>query len=92
MARFAGTVGLDRSRCLYLNDSKVELGANRDRHENAGARGIGAFALGAFISHTALVGVPAILEVPGGGHGARAQDVAAGRAFLALGLDARHRS
>ena len=30
------TVGLERLRCLHLNDSKVDFGANRDRHENIG--------------------------------------------------------
>ena len=92
LARFAAVVGLDRLRCLHLNDSKVPLGANRDRHENIGAGTIGADALGALLSHPALVGVPAILEVPGDGHGARAEDVAAARAALALGVRLRHRS
>jgi deoxyribonuclease-4 len=92
VARFDAVVGLDRLRCLHLNDSKVELGANRDRHENVGQGSIGAEGLGVFISHPALVELPAILEVPGNGHGARAEDVAAARSALALGLDLRHRS
>ena len=92
VARFDTVVGLDRLRCLHLNDSKVELGANRDRHENVGEGSIGAEGLGVFISHPALVVLPAILEVPGDGHGARAEDVAAARSALALGLDLRHRS
>jgi len=92
VARFDAVVGLDRLRCLHLNDSKVELGANRDRHENVGQGSIGAEGLGVFISHPALVELPAILEVPGDGHGARAEDVAAARSALALGLDLRHRS
>ena len=50
---------------------------------------IGAPALGALISHPALVDLPAILEVPGDGDGARASDVAAARAALELGLEAR---
>ena len=41
------TVGLDRLRCLHLNDSKVAFGANRDRHENIGDGTIGAKGLGA---------------------------------------------
>ncbi|HXP33289.1 MAG TPA: deoxyribonuclease IV [Acidimicrobiales bacterium] len=92
VARFDAVVGLDRLVCLHLNDSKVELGANRDRHENVGEGSIGAEGLGVFISHPALVELPAILEVPGDGHGARAEDVAAARSALALGLDLRHRS
>ncbi len=92
LAHFDDVVGLDRLQCLHLNDSKVELGANRDRHENVGQGSIGAEGLGVFNSHPALVELPAILEVPGNGHGARAEDVAAARSALALGLDLRHRS
>ena len=92
VGRFDTVIGLGRLRCLHLNDSKVELGANRDRHENIGEGTIGATALGALLSHPALAVVPAILEVPGDGHGARAQDVAAARAAVALGNGLRHRS
>ena len=92
LAHFDDVVGLDRLQCLHLNDSKVELGANRDRHENIGEGTIGTDALGALLSHPALVAVPAILEVPGDGHGARAQDLATARAALARGIDLRHRS
>jgi deoxyribonuclease-4 len=89
VADFDAVIGLERLRCLHLNDSKVELGANRDRHENIGEGTIGAVALGLLISHPDLVGLPAILEVPGDGGGARAQDIAAARQALQLGLDAR---
>jgi len=82
-------VGLERVRCLHLNDSKVELGANRDRHENIGHGTIGAAGLGAFISHPALAGLPAILEVPGTGSGARAEDIEGARKALGLGMVAR---
>lgn len=89
VAQFDDVVGLDRLCCLHLNDSKVELGANRDRHENIGAGTIGAAALGALVSHPALVGLPAILEVPGAGQGARREDVAAARAAVAGGIALR---
>ena len=62
------------------------------RHENIGAGTIGAAALGALLSHPALVGLPAILEVPGGGQGARREDVAAARAAVALGIRLRQAS
>ena len=29
-----GRIGIERLRCLHLNDSKIELGGNRDRHAN----------------------------------------------------------
>ena len=89
VASFDAIIGLERLRCLHLNDSKVELGANRDRHENIGDGTIGAPALGALISHPSLVDLPAILEVPGEGDGARASDIQDARRALQLGLDAR---
>ncbi len=73
------TVGLARLRCLHLNDSKVDFGANRDRHENIGDGTIGADGLAALLGHPALQGVPAILEVPGEGDGPRTEDVATAR-------------
>jgi len=82
-------VGLQRLGCLHLNDSKVELGANRDRHENLGEGTIGSAALAALLGHPALDGVPALLEVPGDGDGPRSSDVARARAILAEGLAMR---
>jgi deoxyribonuclease-4 len=92
VARFDRVIGLERLRCLHLNDSKVELGANRDRHENIGEGTIGAAALGALLSHPALVDLPAILEVPGAGQGARREDVAQARAAVSLGRELRKRA
>jgi deoxyribonuclease-4 len=83
------TVGMDRLRCLHLNDSKVGFGANRDRHENIGDGTIGADGLGALLGHPDLQGLPAILEVPGEGDGPRTEDVDSARRVLASGL-ARH--
>ena len=59
-----GAVGLDRLRCLHLNDADAELGSNRDRHATMGAGRIGA-RLGTFLAHPAFQGLPAILETPG---------------------------
>jgi deoxyribonuclease-4 len=89
VADFDAVIGLDRLRCLHLNDSKVELGANRDRHANVGEGTIGALHLGLLLSHPALRELPAILEVPGDGDGARASDIAAAREAVQLGLHAR---
>ena len=84
-----GTVGMDRLRCIHLNDSKVDFGANRDRHENIGDGTIGADALAALLGHPALQGLPAILEVPGEGDGPRTEDVASARQVLEAGLALR---
>ncbi len=86
------TVGLDRLRCMHLNDSKVPFGANRDRHENIGKGTIGSEALGALLGHPALQGLPAILEVPGAGDGPRAEDIEAARQIWRAGKALRSRS
>jgi deoxyribonuclease-4 len=57
-------IGLDRLRCLHVNDSKTPLGSNRDRHENIGD-GLMGEKLGVFLAHPKLQGLPALLEVPG---------------------------
>jgi len=82
-------VGIERLGCLHLNDSKVELGANKDRHENIGDGTIGEGGLAALLSHPALDDVPAILEVPGEGDGPRAKDVKAARKALKAGYALR---
>jgi deoxyribonuclease-4 len=80
------TVGLERLRCLHLNDSKVSFGANRDRHENIGDGTIGSEGLAALLGHPDLQGLPAILEVPGVGDGPRAEDVVTAREVWEKGL------
>ena len=83
------TVGLDRLQCFHLNDSKVDFGANRDRHENIGDGTIGAKALAALLGHPDLQGLPAVLEVPGDGDGPRAEDVATARKVWKRGVKLR---
>jgi deoxyribonuclease-4 len=62
-------IGLDRLRCLHVNDSKTPLGSNRDRHDNIGD-GLMGEGLGVFLAHPKLQKLPALLEVPGSdGHG-----------------------
>jgi len=80
------TVGIERLRCLHLNDSKVAYGANRDRHANLGEGTIGIDALAALLGRPALQTVPAILEVPGAGEGPRSEDVATARHAWELGV------
>jgi deoxyribonuclease-4 len=57
-------IGLDRLRCLHVNDAQAPLGSNRDRHANIleGELGEG---LGAFLAHPAFQELSAYLEVPG---------------------------
>jgi deoxyribonuclease-4 len=68
-------IGLDRLRCLHVNDAAAPLGSNRDRHASVldGELGEG---LGTFLAHPAVQGLPAILETPGpDGHGPDAVEV-----------------
>jgi deoxyribonuclease-4 len=70
-------IGLDRLRALHVNDSKMPLGSNVDRHDNVGAGLLGE-KLGVFLGNPRLQGLPAVLEVPGpDGHGPDATQVAA---------------
>jgi deoxyribonuclease-4 len=90
--RLAEAVGLDRLGCLHLNDSKVPLGANSDRHANLGQGTIGRRALGALLAEPELQNLPAVLEVPGiAGRGPGREDLDVARSLHAAGLAARRR-
>jgi deoxyribonuclease-4 len=65
MEEFDRVVGVDRLRCLHVNDSMVPFGSNRDRHANIGEGLIGDEGFRNLLGHPALQGLPAILEVPG---------------------------
>lgn len=63
-------VGLDRLRALHLNDSKVALGSNVDRHANLGEGELGERGIRAFLGERRFKGLPVLVEVPGpDGHG-----------------------
>jgi len=57
-------IGLDRLRCLHVNDADAALGSNRDRHATLGAGQIGD-GMATFLAHPAFDGLPAILETAG---------------------------
>jgi deoxyribonuclease-4 len=60
-------LGLERLRCLHVNDAAIALGANRDRHEVV-ARGVIGNGLATFLGHPAFRELPAVLETwPKGG-------------------------
>jgi deoxyribonuclease-4 len=58
-------VGLDRLRCLHVNDSKTALGSNADRHAVPGEGELGARGCAAFLSEPRFEGLPALFEGPG---------------------------
>jgi len=64
VAHLDETIGLDRLRCLHVNDADAALGSNRDRHASL-RLGEMKDGLGTFVGHPAFDGLPAILETAG---------------------------
>jgi|GEM_PF-17275 len=81
------SVGMDRLRCFHLNDSKIELGGNRDRHANIGEGTIGVKGLAPLVGHPRIRDLPLLLEVPGSGDGPRAEDVVVARNVVTVGIE-----
>jgi deoxyribonuclease IV len=87
---FDATVGIDRLRCLHLNDSLTAFGSNRDRHANIGEGEIGEAGMRYILGAPALQALPVILEVPGSdGKGADLENMERARRLHAEGLAAR---
>jgi deoxyribonuclease IV len=80
------SVGIDRLRCFHFNDSKTELGGNRDRHANIGEGTIGTRGLATLTGHPLIRNLPLLLEVPGAGDGPRAEDVEVGKQVVRAGI------
>ncbi len=58
-------VGLERLRCLHVNDAAAPLGSCRDRHANIGKGEMGPKGLATFLSEPRFENLPATLETPG---------------------------
>jgi len=82
LAEFDALIGLRRLVLVHLNDAKMALGSNRDRHEHIGAGRIGARGLGHLLRHPQLRHVAFVLETPGMTEGFDAVNVARARALL----------
>jgi deoxyribonuclease-4 len=67
---FDATVGLDRLRCLHVNDSQIPLGGNRDRHTTLGDGELGREGIAAFLAEPRFEKLPALLETGPEGEGA----------------------
>ena len=61
---FDKIIGIDKIYCVHVNDSKNELGAHKDRHENFGLGHVGFDTLINIIYNERLENVPKILETP----------------------------
>ncbi len=57
-------VGTDNLKLVHLNDSKGELGSNKDRHNHIGRGKIGEEGFKAIINHPDVRDLPFILETP----------------------------
>ena len=61
---FDELIGIDKIKCVHINDSKNEVGSHKDRHENIGYGKIGFDTLINIIYNNRLKNVPKILETP----------------------------
>lgn len=65
LAEADASFGLDRLRCIHVNDSQTPLGSNRDRHAPLGEGEIGEEGIAAVLSEPRFGGLPVIFEGPG---------------------------
>ena len=61
---FDNIIGIDKIKCIHINDSKNVIGSHKDRHENIGFGEIGFNTLLSVIYNDKLVDIPKILETP----------------------------
>lgn len=62
--RFDRSCGLERLRCLHLNDSKTPFNSHRDRHELIAEGSLGAEPFRRIMNDPRMTGVAKILETP----------------------------
>jgi deoxyribonuclease IV len=86
-------VGLERLRCVHVNDSAIPLGGNRDKHANLGEGELGRRGLSVFLSEPRFEDLPALIEVPGpDGHGPDRRQVEIAKRYRRQGLKRRAKS
>ncbi|TDA67220.1 MAG: deoxyribonuclease IV [Clostridia bacterium] len=62
--RLEAEVGLERVKCMHLNDSLVPMGSRKDRHAVLGRGELGETGISAIIVHPFLGRLPLLLETP----------------------------
>ena len=82
MQEFEDVVGLDRLKAFHLNDSKGDLGSNKDRHENVGKGLLGDTFWRLLVNDPRFEKIPGYCETPLGEDG-YAADLAKLRSYLA---------
>ena len=71
---FQSMIGLDRLKCLHINDSKNPLGSHVDRHEQIGLGHLDLNTFERLLNDPRLNGLPFILETPKGEKGEKNWD------------------
>lgn len=66
---FQRLIGMDRLKCLHINDSKTPLGSRVDRHEQIGQGQVNIKTFQRLLNDPRLDGLPFILETPKGKKG-----------------------
>jgi deoxyribonuclease IV len=82
-------VGIERLRCLHVNDSKVPLGGNADRHAALTEGEFGQDGLAVFLSEPRFQDLPVALETPGPSGKIGIDEVRLARELRKKGLAAR---
>ena len=83
-------IGIERVKCLHVNDSRTPLGSNADRHAVPGEGLLGEAGCAAFLSEPRFEGMPALFEGPGlEGKAPGLVDVERTKALREKGLAAR---
>jgi deoxyribonuclease IV len=84
---FDRVAGLDRLGCVHVNDSKIPLGGNRDRHADLPEGELGPVGIAAYLSEPRFEKLPALIETPGADAGVT--QVRIGKELREKGLAAR---
>jgi deoxyribonuclease-4 len=82
-------VGIERLQCLHVNDSKVPLGGNADRHAALTEGEFGKQGLEVFLSEPRFQDLPVCLETPGPSGTIGIDEVKLARKLRNAGLKAR---
>lgn len=64
LKEFDNLIGIDKIKCVHINDSKNIIGSHKDRHENIGFGTIGFDTILKVLNNELLTKVPKILETP----------------------------
>lgn len=64
LEEFDDIVGIEKLKCIHLNDSMREFGSRKDRHEKIGQGTIGLKAIKNIVTHPQLRNIPFFLETP----------------------------